>query len=48
MWNRIKSFFSPNREEYNNRVRYTYDIGDNLFWILWWFGIFTLMFFEKC
>ena len=32
----------------NNKKTYRFEIGDNVYWILWWFGIFTLMFFEKC
>ena len=35
-------------EKNSNKTTYRFEIGDNVYWILWWFGIFTLMFFEKC
>jgi len=31
-----------------NKKTYRFDIGDNVYWILWWTGVFILMFFEKC
>ena len=60
MWNKIKSIFmSENKDEVKtlpttttpvdpNRKTIRFEIGDNVYWILWWFGIFTLLFFEKC
>jgi hypothetical protein len=59
MWNKIKSIFmSENKEEVkstevtkpidSNRKTFRFEIGDNVYWILWWTGIFILMFFEKC
>jgi hypothetical protein len=60
MWNKIKSIFmSENKDEVKttptnttsidpNRKTFRFEIGDNVYWILWWFGIFILLFFEKC
>ena len=60
MWNKIKSIFmSENKDEVKtlpsttnpvdpNRKTIRFEIGDNVYWILWWFGVFTLLFFEKC
>jgi hypothetical protein len=31
-----------------NKKTYRFEIGDNVYWIFWWTGIFILMFFEKC
>jgi hypothetical protein len=31
-----------------NKKTYRFEIGDNVYWLLWWTGIFILMFFEKC
>lgn len=34
--------------EKNSKKRVYIEIGDNLFWLCWWIGIFLLMFFGKC
>jgi len=56
-FNKIKYIFMTENKEVknsekmqsdNNKKTYRFEIGDNVYWILWWFGIFTLMFFEKC
>lgn len=56
-FNKIKSIFmsenkevknSENTQSENNKKTYRFEISDNIYWLLWWFGIFTLMFFEKC
>ena len=56
-FNKIKSILMTENNEVknsekmqsdNNKKTYRFEIGDNVYWILWWFGIFTLMFFEKC
>lgn len=31
-----------------NRKTLRFEIGDNMYWILWWTGVFILLFFEKC
>lgn len=59
MWNKIKSKFmnikkdevqtSDTKPSYDpNRKTFRFEIGDNVYWLLWWTGIFILMFFEKC
>ena len=44
----VKNSEETQSETKNNKKTYRFEIGDNVYWILWWFGIFTLMFFEKC
>lgn len=41
---------NPNSNEIpdTNKKTYRFEIGDNVYWLLWWTGIFILMFFEKC
>lgn len=31
-----------------DRKKIHIEIGDNLYWLLLWFGVFILMFFGKC
>jgi len=51
-WEKIKSILFGNDKTIENRnakkIIYRFEIGDNLYYILWWFGLFTLIFFEKC
>ncbi len=46
--NEVKNSEDLQSETKTNKKTYRFEIGDNVYWILWWFGIFTLMFFEKC
>jgi|LauGreDrversion4_2_1035121.scaffolds.fasta_scaffold243593_2 hypothetical protein len=60
MWNKIKSkIMGENKEQAKtssettptfdpNRKTFRFEIGDNVYWLLWWTGIFILLFFEKC
>jgi hypothetical protein len=34
--------------EKDTKKRVYIEIGDNLYWLLFWFGIFILIFFGKC
>jgi hypothetical protein len=52
MWGKLKSIImfknDKDSDKNSNKTTHRFEIGDNVYWILWWFGIFTLMFFEKC
>lgn len=52
MWKKIKFIlmFKTDKieDENSKKITYRFEIGDNIYWILWWFGAFFLMFFDKC